>query len=226
MLIAACASTMPPRSDWPAVLRGAHFEPLTPELHVAKRPIYLGAGGRTVHQAEAQDYMRRLEARLERSIRKPGTQITRIGTTVTVLVVRSSLIEFDRPEFSSMGKDILNQVVRALNEFDRTWVEITGFTDAMASQDHAIALSQDMAQRTAVFLAHNGISPIRMFITGRGASNPIADNSTDVGRLMNQRVEIRISPVFPAPPSTTFDMVQRGPALEVGSGSVVGMPVQ
>ena len=208
LLLVACAYRTPDRSEWPAILRGASFDPLTPELRIAKRPLFLDAGGRVISMEAAPAYMRQLEARLEDAIRKPGTQITRIGTDVTVVIVRSSFIYSDSPEITPMGNEILGHLARVLRDFDMTWVEITGFTDAMHNQQHAIQLSRDMAERVAVYLAKNRVKPIRMFITGRGSSNPISDQ-TDMGRLMNRRVEVRISPVFTPTPSTTFNMIRR-----------------
>jgi outer membrane protein OmpA-like peptidoglycan-associated protein len=93
-----------------------------------------------------------------------------------------------------MGDDLLGKLARILDEYRSTWVEITGYTDAMASQQNAVAMSRDMAQRAAVYLARRGVQPIRMFINGRGSANPIADQS-DIGRLTNRRVEIRLSAV-------------------------------
>ena len=89
---------------------------------------------------------------------------------------------------------MLGRLVGVLKEYDSTWIEITGYTDSMQSQANAVALSRDMASRVAVYFAEHGIKPIRVFISGRGSANPIADQS-DIGRLMNLRVEIRLSAV-------------------------------
>ena len=216
MLFSACAYTTPNRSEWPVILRGASYEVLTPELRIAKRPLFLDAGGKTISFADGSDYMRRLEARLDGAIRKAGTQITRVGTDVTVVIVRSSFIYTDSPEITPLGDDILGSLARILREFDMTWVEVTGYTDAMNNQQHATMMSRDMAERVAVYLAKKDVNPVRMFITGRGSSNPISDQ-TDAGRLINRRVEVRISPVFTPAPSNTFNMIQR----TVDGGSVV-----
>ncbi|MDR2769930.1 MAG: OmpA family protein, partial [Rickettsiales bacterium] len=133
-----------------------------------------------------------LEAALENSLRKPGVQISRIGSDITVVMVRSSIIYTDSPEISETGADLLGRLARVLENFDMTWIEITGYTDAMASQSNAVALSKDMAHRVAVYLARHGTEPMRMYLNGRGSANPIADQS-GVGRLMNLRVEVRLS---------------------------------
>ena len=79
-----------------------------------------------------------------------------------------------------------------MKKYDATFLEIAGYTDAMAS-NAANALSLDMAQRVGVYLSRNGINTARMFIVGRGATRPIAAQD-DIGRLTNRRVEIRIVP--------------------------------
>ena len=63
----------------------------------------------------------------------------------------------------------------------------------MQDKTAAQALSLDMAERVGVYFAQNRVSTSRMFIVGRGSARPIAAQD-DMGRLMNRRVEIRISP--------------------------------
>jgi outer membrane protein OmpA-like peptidoglycan-associated protein len=194
LALCACAYTTPPRQEWNAILRGASFEPLSQTLRIAKKPLYQDAGGNVVPAKQVSNYMNRLESVLENTLRKPGIQISRIGTDITIVLVRSSFIYTDSPEISRMGDDLLGDLARVLREYNMTWVEITGYTDAMTNQANAIALSKDMAERVALYLAKHDVKPIRIFISGRGSSNPIADQS-DIGRLMNLRVEIRLSAV-------------------------------
>ena len=167
---------------------------MTPMLRSAKRPLYQETGGVVLPLNMASEYMGRMEARLRDTLRKPGVQINRIGTDIVVILVRPSFMYTDKPEISQMGDELLGRLARVLREFDMTWVEITGFTDAMQNQTHAIALSKDMADRVGVYLARNRVHPIRMFLVGMGSANPIADQS-QVGRLTNLRVEIRLSAI-------------------------------
>ncbi|MDR1071544.1 MAG: OmpA family protein [Rickettsiales bacterium] len=194
LLLSACAYSTPPRGEWGMVLRGASGEQLSPTLRVAKKPLYQDAGGMVVPAGNVRGYMDALDAKLNDTLRKPGIQINRIGTDIIVILVRSSFMYTDSPEISKMGDDLLGLLAGVLNEYDRTWIEITGYSDAMRSQENAVAFSGDMAQRVAVYLAKSKVKPIRMFWVGRGSANPIADQS-DLGRLMNRRVEIRLSAV-------------------------------
>ncbi|MDR2269217.1 MAG: OmpA family protein [Rickettsiales bacterium] len=192
LFLCACAYATPPREKWRALLGGASNGAMSPTLRVAKKPLYQESGGTLVSKDKAANYMNRLEAKLEDTLRKPGIQISRIGTDVRVVMVRSSLIYTDSPEISKMGDDLLGDLVDVLKEYNSTWIEITGYTDSMANQENAVALSRDMASRVAVYFAKHGIKPIRMFVNGRGSANPIADQS-DIGRLMNLRIEVRLS---------------------------------
>jgi outer membrane protein OmpA-like peptidoglycan-associated protein len=213
LLLAACIGyTTPPRAQWAQELNGATFNDMTDTMKVAKRPIFIGAGGKLISIGQSPvaaqygeeplptdinpvvfKYMSALEQELYDSLLKPGIQVQRVGTDVVLLLVRDSFMYSDAPEISDDGADTLSIVARVLKKYDATFMEIAGYTDAMADKTAATALSLDMAQRLAIFLARKEISPARMFIVGRGAARPIAAQD-DTGRRMNRRVEIRLSP--------------------------------
>ena len=211
-LLAACtAYTSPARETWRNYLRGASMSEMTDQARVAKRPVYLGAGGRLVGDAvmvsagaeygdkvandnvAAVQYMANLEFTLYDALRKPGISVQRAGTDVVVILVRDAIMELDAPEISQGGADTLSTIAKIIKKYDATFIEIAGYTDAMRDTRGAAALSNDMAMRTGVFLAQHKINPARMFIVGRGAARPIAAQD-DIGRLTNRRVEIRIAP--------------------------------
>jgi len=211
-LLAACvAYTSPPRDTWHTYLRGASMSDMTDTARVAKRPVYLGAGGHLVgdvvkvpiggeygdkianDNAAAVQYMANLEFALYDALRKPGISVQRAGTDVVVILVRDAIMELDVAEISDSGADTLNTIAKILNKYDATYMEIAGYTDAMRDARAAAALSGDMAMRTAVFLARHDVNTARMFIVGRGAARPIAAQD-DIGRLTNRRIEIRIAP--------------------------------
>ena len=210
--IAACATyTSPPRDTWRTYLHGASMSDMTDSARVAKRPVYLGAGGRLVSDAvesgaateygdkiandnaTAVRYMANLEYALYDALRKPGISVQRAGTDVVVILVRDAIMELDVAEISPDGADTLQTIAKILNKYDATFLEIAGYTDAMRDTRAAAALSNDMAMRTGVFLSQKNIKTVRMFIVGRGSARPIAAQD-DIGRLTNRRIEIRIAP--------------------------------
>ncbi|MBO8407332.1 MAG: OmpA family protein [Proteobacteria bacterium] len=199
----------PARNTWPQYLRGASFTDMTETARIAKRPVFLGAGGKLISSIDTPvaaeygdkvqndtttsiNYMANLEYELYDALRKPGISVQRAGTDVVVILVRDAIMELNVGDISADGADTLKTVSKILKKYDATFLEIAGYTDAMAS-NAANALSLDMAQRVGVYLSRNGINTARMFIVGRGATRPIAAQD-DIGRLTNRRVEIRIVP--------------------------------
>ncbi len=214
MVLLWCAGCMqyhsPERATWPQYLRGASFTDMTEMARVAKRPVFLGAGGKLISTVDAPatldygnkvqndnivsvNYMSNLEYELYDALRKPGISVQRAGTDVVVILVRDAIMELDVADISPDGADTLKTIAKILKKYDATFMEIAGYTDAMRNYQAADALSMDMAQRVGVFLAQHDIDTTRMFIVGRGAARPIAAQD-DIGRLTNRRVEIRIVP--------------------------------
>jgi OOP family OmpA-OmpF porin len=57
-------------------------------------------------------------------------------------------------------------------------------------------LSDRRAQSVAAFLIDQGVSSTRVKARGLGATRPVTDNSTPMGRQKNRRVEIIVSGEF------------------------------
>lgn len=210
--IGACAQySSPERHTWTAYLNGTSFTDMTETSRIAKRPVYLGAGGKLVGDAVdasnkldygdkatndniiATQYMAELEYALYDALRKPGISVQRAGTDVVVILVRDAIMELNVADISATGDDTLNIITKILKKYNATFVEIAGYTDAMRDTNAARALSLDMAQRVGVYFSQHGINTARMFIVGRGSARPIAGQD-DIGRLTNRRVELRIAP--------------------------------
>lgn len=210
--MSACAPyRSPERYTWMQYLNGASFTDMTEMSRVAKRPVYLGAGGQLINSATdapdaleygdkvandnaiATQYMAKLEFALYDALRKPGISVQRAGTDVVVILVRDALMELNVPEISETGADTLDIISKILKKYNATFIEVAGYTDAMRDSNAAGALSMDMAQRVSVYFAQHGINTTRLFIVGRGAARPIAAQD-NIGRLTNRRVEIRLTP--------------------------------
>ena len=210
VLVAGCVQYHSPnRTTWPQYLRGASFTDMTEMSRIAKRPVFLGSGGKLISSVDAPasmdygdkvqndtavsiNYMANLEYELYDALRKPGISVQRAGTDVVVILVRDAIMELDVGDISPDGADTLKTISKILKKYDATFLEVAGYTDAMAT-GAANALSLDMAQRVGVYFAQHGVNTARMFIVGRGAARPIAAQG-DIGRLTNRRVEIRLVP--------------------------------
>jgi outer membrane protein OmpA-like peptidoglycan-associated protein len=67
---------------------------------------------------------------------------------------------------------------------------IEGHTDATASAAYNQALSQRRADAVKAWLVKSGIDAARLVTQGFGATKPVADNGTGIGRAQNRRVEL------------------------------------
>lgn len=210
ILTSCVAYHSPARNTWSQYLHGASFTDMTETSRIAKRPVFLGAGGKLIgtdgngakmeygdkianDNAAALRYMSTLEFALYDALRKPGISVQRAGTDVVVILVRDAVMELNVADISETGADTLRTISKILKQYPATFIEIAGYTDAMRDSRAAGSLSLDMAQRVGVFFTQHGIIPQRLFIVGRGAARPIAAQD-DIGRLTNRRVEIRIAP--------------------------------
>jgi type II secretory pathway component GspD/PulD (secretin)/outer membrane protein OmpA-like peptidoglycan-associated protein len=77
-------------------------------------------------------------------------------------------------------------------------VVVEGYSDSMfhnptSPYNDNLGLSQARADNVAELLQKaSGLPPQRFTSTGRGAANPVADNSMEAGRSANRRVEVRV----------------------------------
>ncbi|CAN5481478.1 hypothetical protein BH10BAC2_BH10BAC2_23110 [soil metagenome] len=70
--------------------------------------------------------------------------------------------------------------------------EIAGHTDNVGQDNDNMILSQKRAETVKAWLVKKGIQPARLIAKGYGATQPVADNSTDEGKQQNRRTEVRI----------------------------------
>ncbi len=81
-----------------------------------------------------------------------------------------------------------------LNQYPQTNIMIAGHTDSTGTEVYNQQISDGRALAVKNALTGQGVSSMRMNTIGYGESQPIADNSTESGRQLNRRVEIRITP--------------------------------
>ncbi len=73
-------------------------------------------------------------------------------------------------------------------------VMITGHTDSTGDPGWNQTLSELRAAAVGDFIAARGVDPMRLVISGAGATRPLVDNATRYGRGKNRRIEINFRP--------------------------------
>ncbi len=124
------------------------------------------------------------------------------GTGVQVTQTAENLLQLDIPSdisFAVNKSDIRGDFMPILDRFAQTLVanpaatvQIIGHTDSSGTDAINNPLSVNRAASTRDYLVGRGVAPSRIMIDGRGAWEPIADNSTPAGRAKNRRVEIYV----------------------------------
>ena len=86
----------------------------------------------------------------------------------------------------------LDELVSYMKWKENERIEIGGHTDNVGNDPDNLKLSQQRAEAIRQYLIKKGIQPARVIAKGYGASQPVADNSTDEGRQKNRRTEVKI----------------------------------
>ena len=155
----------------------------------------IGAGVGALAGGAVGAYQDRQEAALRAELEGTGVSVTRIGDNITLNMPGNITFATNSADLSPAFFDVLNSVGKVLNEFNKTVVEVAGHTDSTGSDAYNQGLSERRAASVANYLRGRGIMADRMITVGMGESRPIADNSTEVGRQANRRVEITMVPL-------------------------------
>ena len=124
----------------------------------------------------------------------PGQPISLEGCkTGDTIVLHGVNFEFNKATLTVNAKTLLDQVADALLARKDIKVEIDGHTDGKGTVPYNQKLSEERSVSVKKYLVGRGIDEGRMTTKGFGKSMPIADNSTDEGRELNRRVELKVT---------------------------------
>jgi outer membrane protein OmpA-like peptidoglycan-associated protein len=122
----------------------------------------------------------------------PGATVTREGEGILVKFDSGILFDTDKADVKPIAQSNLQKLAASLQNNPNTNILIVGHTDNTGSDSHNMDLSVRRAESVKSYIASNNVSPSRLTTSGKGESEPIADNTTVDGRTQNRRVEIVI----------------------------------
>jgi outer membrane protein OmpA-like peptidoglycan-associated protein len=185
----ASAAATPAAAPMPAAPAGAA------PSHDPRVKALVAAGTKPLGATEVGSYMDEEEAALRAQLQTSGVSVTRIGQQIVLKV--PAAISFDTGDVTLRGafKPTLSAIGGLLKKYNRTVVDVYGFTDDQSSDQQSKALSQKRAVAVAAVLAAAGVDQRRFYVEGKGEANPVAPNTSEVGRAQNRRVEIQLSPI-------------------------------
>lgn len=100
--------------------------------------------------------------------------------------------EFNSAQLTAESYPMLYDAAKAMLKNPDMKIEIEGYTDNIGSESYNQKLSEKRANTVKNYLTSKGIDAGRITVSGKGESNPVADNNTADGRAMNRRIEFKM----------------------------------
>ena len=139
---------------------------------------------------------RDLEKNLAKEIQSGQAKVEKMPNDI-VRITMTSATAFDsnstdvKPAFYATLDKLSDVVVR----YGKTTLTVVGHTDNVGSDKYNQDLSLRRAHSVANYFESKKVDPVRMAISGKGESQPVASNASEGGRQLNRRVEIYVEPV-------------------------------
>ncbi|MCB9263085.1 MAG: OmpA family protein [Flavobacteriales bacterium] len=126
-----------------------------------------------------------------------GVKVTKSGCSEvaeTVMILAKNIyFETDSDVLKAESYESLDKVVKIMNDYPKSTLDIQGYTDNTGGADHNLDLSKRRAASVKAYLEGKGIAASRMTSNGFGEANPVATNNTAEGRALNRRVELHLT---------------------------------
>ncbi|KIO75635.1 membrane protein [Pedobacter lusitanus] len=101
--------------------------------------------------------------------------------------------EFNSGVLKTASFQILDKVAAEMKKDPSVKFILNGHSSAEGTPEHNMSLSVDRANSVKSYLMNAGISGSNLSIKGFGATEPLKPNTTEEGKELNRRVEIKIS---------------------------------
>jgi outer membrane protein OmpA-like peptidoglycan-associated protein len=122
----------------------------------------------------------------------PGAIVERVGEGLQVTFESGLLFDYDSDVLRAPARQNLSTLAASLEKYPNTDLMIVGHTDATGPDTYNMTLSERRAAAAANYLASQGVARTRLRSTGRGETEPIAENDVEANRQKNRRVEVAI----------------------------------
>ena len=160
-----------------------------------RKKLLLGAGIGALVGGGVGYYMDKQEDKLRMQLQSTGVSVTRSGNNIILNMPGNVTFATGSSNISADFYRVLDSVALVLNEFEKTYIDVTGHTDNTGSAALNQRLSEARANSVARYLESQKVVAQRFVTTGHGFRQPIASNDTPEGRALNRRVEIILTPV-------------------------------
>jgi OOP family OmpA-OmpF porin len=98
--------------------------------------------------------------------------------------------EFDSSVLRTSSYPVLDATSADLRA-SGAWAELDGYASSEGTAAHNMRLSKDRANSVKTYLVNSGVDAKKLKVKAFGETHPIADNSTEEGRVLNRRVQFK-----------------------------------
>ncbi len=96
-------------------------------------------------------------------------------------------------DLSVSDRKKITEITRYLDNVEGSKLDVVGHTDHIGDKTKNTKLGLDRAEFAKSYLISNGISNDRINFSSMGPDQPIASNTTKLGKAKNRRVEVKIN---------------------------------
>jgi outer membrane protein OmpA-like peptidoglycan-associated protein len=111
----------------------------------------------------------------------------------TVIVLRNIFFDTGKATLRPESTAELERLQKLLTETPALKLEMAGHTDDVGEAAKNQDLSQRRAQAVVAYLTQHGIAAARLSAAGYGETQPVAPNTTKLGRQLNRRTEFKVT---------------------------------
>lgn len=200
-LLVACATTDPYTGEQKAnnatkgAVIGAASGAVVGALAGKGKGALIGAASGAALGGGIGYYMDRQEEQLRQQLQGTGVRVERYGDNLKLIMPGNITFATDSSTVNTNFHAVLDSVAVVLKKFDKTNLEVVGYTDSTGGFEYNQLLSERRAESVTSYLVAQGINASRVAEKGMGERLPVASNDTSEGRAQNRRVELDIRPV-------------------------------
>jgi outer membrane protein OmpA-like peptidoglycan-associated protein len=132
-----------------------------------------------------------LKGKVPDSTYEKNIRLSPIEANATV-ILKDVFFDVNKSDLKPESQVELDRVVQLLQDNPGVRIEISGHTDNVGKPTDNLALSNNRAKAVLNYLVSKNIAATRLIAKGYGETKPVADNSTEAGKALNRRTEVRI----------------------------------
>ncbi len=157
-------------------------------MHISKS----GYTFHSTHLPKIEGYDALQPYRMEVKLQRITAVEEKVEIAATPVILENIFFETGSATLLKQSSVEIDKLHQLLTDQPSISILITGHTDDVGSDQDNLILSNDRANAVLDALVSKGVAKERLRAEGKGESEPIADNTTEVGRKKNRRTTFQI----------------------------------